>query len=178
VSDETVAQRAGKIAEAYSKNVVNVLTFGPKGAQEVLLEVKFAEVDRSALTQYGVNIFAPGLGNTIAVSQTGQFGAVNVTRNGTATSTTGNTSTTTPVVTPPTVNVTDFLNLFITRTDLNLGVVIKALQAKNLLQILAEPNLIAVNGKEASFTPVENFLFDRAAQSGFTAVTIQFKNSA
>ncbi len=75
VSDETVAQRAGKIAEAYSKNVVNVLTFGPKGAQEVLLEVKFAEVDRSALTQYGVNIFAPGLGNTIAVSQTGQFGS-------------------------------------------------------------------------------------------------------
>jgi pilus assembly protein CpaC len=176
VSDETVAQRAGKIAEAYSKNVVNVLTFGPKGAQEVLLEVKFAEVDRSALTQYGVNIFAPGLGNTIAVSQTGQFGAVNVTRNGTATSTTGNTSTTTPVVTPPTVNVTDFLNLFITRTDLNLGVVIKALQAKNLLQILAEPNLIAVNGKEASFLAGGEFPFPIVQPSqGFTAVTIQFK---
>ena len=176
VSDETVAQRAGKIAEAYSKNVVNVLTFGPKGAQEVLLEVKFAEVDRSALTQYGVNIFAPGLGNTIAVSQTGQFGAINITRNGTATTTNGSTSTTTPVVTPPTVNVTDFLNLFITRTDLNLGVVIKALQAKNLLQILAEPNLIAVNGKEASFLAGGEFPFPIVQPSqGFTAVTIQFK---
>jgi pilus assembly protein CpaC len=176
VSDESVAQRAGKIAEAYSKNVVNVLTFGPKGAQEVLLEVKFAEVDRTALTQFGFNIFAPGLGNTIATSQTGQFGAVNITRNGTATTTTGSTSTTTPVVTPPTVNVTDFLNLFVTRTDLNLGVAIKALQAKNLLQILAEPNLIAVNGKEASFLAGGEFPFPIVQPGqGFTAITIQFK---
>jgi pilus assembly protein CpaC len=176
VSDESVAQRAGKIAEAYSKNVVNVLTFGPKGAQEVLLEVKFAEVDRTALTQLGVNIFAPGLGNTIAVSQTGQFGAVTVTRNGTATTTTGSTSTTTPVVTPPTVNVTDFLNLFIARTDLNIGAAIKALQARNLLQILAEPNLIAVNGKEASFLAGGEFPFPIVQPGqGFTAVTIQFK---
>ena len=40
-------QAGGDIALAYSKNVVNVLTFGPVGAQEVLLEVKFAEVDRA-----------------------------------------------------------------------------------------------------------------------------------
>src|SRR5512146_3242864 len=45
VSTEDVAKRAGMIAQAYSKNVVNVLTFGPVGSQEVLLEVKFAEVD-------------------------------------------------------------------------------------------------------------------------------------
>ena len=66
VSTEDVSKRAGMIAEAYSKNVVNVLTFGPVGAQEVLLEVKFAEVDRSAVTQLGINFFMPGLGNTIA----------------------------------------------------------------------------------------------------------------
>jgi pilus assembly protein CpaC len=50
VTTEDVAKRAGELASAYSKNVINVLTFGPVGAQEVLLEVKFAEVDRSALT--------------------------------------------------------------------------------------------------------------------------------
>ena len=60
VSTEDVSKRAGMIAEAYSKNVVNVLTFGPVGAQEVLLEVKFAEVDRSAVTQLGVNFFSGG----------------------------------------------------------------------------------------------------------------------
>src|SRR5207245_9798641 len=36
VSTEDVAKKAGMIADAFSKNVVNVLTFGPVGAQEVL----------------------------------------------------------------------------------------------------------------------------------------------
>jgi len=170
VSTEDVSKRAGMIAEAYSKNVVNVLTFGPVGAQEVLLEVKFAEVDRSAVTQLGINIFAPGVGNTIATIQTGQFGSVTVTRPP-ATSTGGNSTTT-----APTVNISDFLNVFVTRTDINLGAVIKALQQKNLLQILAEPNLIAVNGKEASFLAGGEFPFPIVQPGqGFTAVTIQFK---
>src|SRR6202021_2351734 len=42
VTTEDVAKRAGELAAAYSKNVVNVLTFGPVAAQEVLLEWKFA----------------------------------------------------------------------------------------------------------------------------------------
>ena len=50
-----------------------------------------------------------------------------------------------------TVNFSDLLNLFAFRPDLNFGATIKALQERNLLQILAEPNLIAVEGKEASF---------------------------
>jgi len=54
--------------------------------------------------------------------------------------------------------------------------VIKALQEKNLLQILAEPNLIAVNGKEASFLAGGEFPFPIVQPGqGFTAVTIQFK---
>ena len=39
---------------------MNVLTFGPVGAQEVLLQVKFAEVDRTALTQMGINFISTG----------------------------------------------------------------------------------------------------------------------
>jgi pilus assembly protein CpaC len=177
VSTEDVSKRAGMIAEAYSKNVVNVLTFGPVGAQEVLLEVKFAEVDRSAVTQLGVNLFMPGLGNTIATSQTGQFGSVQIHNTATTTQTTpGGTSTTTQTSTPPTTTINDFLNLFVARTDINIGAVIKALQQKNLLQILAEPNLIAVNGKEASFLAGGEFPFPIVQPgAGFTAVTISFK---
>src|ERR1700720_3183575 len=74
VSTEDVAKRAGELAGAYSKNVVNVLTFGPVGAQEVLLEVKFAEADRSALTQLGSNFFSTGAGNFLGTSTTGQYG--------------------------------------------------------------------------------------------------------
>src|SRR5438270_1164164 len=174
VSTEDVAKRAGMIADAYSKNVVNVLTFGPVGAQEVLLEVKFAEVDRTATTQLGINLFAPGLGNTIAQTQTGQFGSITTTRPTPTTSTTGGVTTTT--VTPPTVNISDFLNVFVTRTDVNIGAVIKAMQQKNLLQILAERNLIAVNGKEASFLAGGEFPFPVVQPgNGVNAITIQFR---
>ena len=176
VSTEDVSKRAGMIAEAYSKNVVNVLTFGPVGAQEVLLEVKFAEVDRSAVTPLGTNIFDLRKGNTVALSQTGQFGSLQVHNTAQTTTTTGNSTTTTTTATPPTVNISDFLNLFIARTDIPIGAVIKALQQKNLLQILAEPNLIAVNGKEASFLAGGEFPFPIVQPgAGFTAVTISFK---
>ena len=176
VSTEDVQKRAGQIAEAYGK-VVNVLSFGPVGAQEVLLQVKFAEVDRNAVLQLGANLFMPGQGNTIALSQTGQFGQLTVTNQAATTTTNGTTTTTTTTQTPPVVNITDFLNLFIARTDVNIGAVIKALQQKNLLQILAEPNLIAVNGKEASFLAGGQFPFPIVQPGqGFTAVTIQFKD--
>src|SRR5258707_11486398 len=90
VTSEDAAKHAGMVAGAYSKNVINVLSFGPVGAQEVLLEVKFAEVDRTAVTQLGVNLFSPGTGNTIGTSTTGQFGGFQISR-GSAT-TTGETS--------------------------------------------------------------------------------------
>ena len=168
VSTEDVAKRAGMIAEAYSKNVVNVLTFGPVGAQEVLLEVKFAEVDRSALTQLGVNVLSTGAANTIGTVTTGQFGGFGQQRINDVAGQTG------PFQSQETIN--DVLNLFLFRPDIHLGVVVKALQDKNLLQILAEPNLIAVNGKESSFLAGGEFPFPIVQPGqGFTAVTISFK---
>jgi len=171
VSTEDVQKRAGMIAEAYTKNVVNVLTFGPVGSQEVLLEVKFAEVDRTALAQYGVNFFSTGLTNTIGTTTTGQFGNLST---GSITDTFPS-----PPVTPPfTSNITpgNLLNIFLFRPDIHLGAVIEALQQKNILQILAEPNLIAVNGKEASFLAGGEFPFPVVQPgSGVNSVTIQFK---
>src|SRR5262252_9747163 len=174
VSTEDVAKRAGDLASAYSPKVVNVLTFGPVGAQEVLLQVKFAEIDRSAMTQLGVNFFSTGAANTIGTITTGQFGgfgAQSIAPGGqtsSGTSGTGGTSTST--------SINNVLNLFVFRPDINLGAVVEALQTKNLLQILAEPNLIAVNGKEASFLAGGQFPFPIVQPgAGFTAVRISFK---
>ena len=166
VGTEDTAKHAGMIAEAYSKNVVNVLTFGPVGAQEVLLEVKFAEVDRTALSQLGVNFLSTGAGNTIGTTTTGQFGSTQISQ---LTDTPG-----TPTSVNPTIN--DLLNVFLFRPDIHLGLVVRALQQKNLLQILAEPNLIAMNGKEASFLAGGEFPFPVVQPSaGTTSVSIQFK---
>jgi pilus assembly protein CpaC len=169
VTTEDVAKHAGALASAYSKNVVNVLTFGPVGAQEVLLEVKFAEVDRTAMTQLGINLFSTGAGNTPASITTGQFGGISGLGN---ISDTGSLS---PF--PATATVTNALNLFFFNPSVHLGAVIEALKTQNLLQILAEPNLIAVNGKEASFLAGGEFPFPVAQQnaSGIATVTIQFR---
>jgi len=182
VSTEDVAKRAGDLAAAYSPKVVNVLTFGPVGAQEVLLQVKFAEVDRSALTQMGVNFISTGAGNTFGTLGTGQyggFGPQTITTPGT-TSTATSSSTSTTTTTQTTIaseTINNVLNLFLFRPDINFGAVVEALQTRNLLQILAEPNLIAVNGKEASFLAGGQFPFPIVQPgAGFTAVTISFKD--
>jgi pilus assembly protein CpaC len=184
VSTEDVAKRAGLLGEAYTKSVVNVLTFGPVGAQEVLLEVKFAEVDRSALSQIGFNLLSTGAGNVLGNITTGQFGSTTFGRIGDSITTRVTpypdipTKTTGPGVQafPIQSTVGDLLNMFLFSPELHLGAVIRALQAKNLLQILAEPNLIAVNGKEASFLAGGEFPFPIVQPSnGINTVTVQFK---
>src|ERR1700728_541583 len=168
VTTEDVAKRAGELASAYSKNVINVLTFGPVGAQEVLLEVKFAEVDRSALTQLGINVFSTGAANLIGTSTTGQYGGFS----------TQSISQTQGQNTPfaATQTISNVLNMFLFQPNLHLGAVVEALQTRNLLQILSEPTLIAVNGKKASFLAGGQFPFPIVQPgAGFTAVTISFK---
>jgi len=169
VTTEDVSKHAGALASAYSKNVVNVLTFGPVGAEEVLLEVKFAEVDRSALTQMGINLLSTGAANTIGSTTTGQFGGV------TGLGTISDTGSNSPF--PSAATVSNVLNMFFFNPQVHLGAVIEALKTQNLLQILAEPNLVAVNGKEASFLAGGEFPFPVAQQnaSGIATVTIQFR---
>jgi len=169
VTTEDVSKHAGALASAYSKNVVNVLTFGPVGAEEVLLEVKFAEVDRSALTQMGFNLLSTGAGNTIGTTSTGQFGGVS------GVGSISDTGSSSPF--PASATVSNVLNMFFFNPQVHLGTVIEDLKTQNLLQILAEPNLIAVNGKEASFLAGGEFPFPVAQQnaSGIATVTIQFR---
>jgi pilus assembly protein CpaC len=170
VSNQETADRVGSVAAAYSPKVVNALTFGPVGGQAVVLEVKFAEVDRTAITQLGVNLFstnAKGIGTT-TTGQFGGFGEQDLKD--------------THIFGVPTagfeteMTINDVLNVFLFRPDIHLGALIRALKQRNLLQILAEPNLVALNGKEASFLAGGEFPFPVVQPSaGFNAVTIQFR---
>src|SRR5262249_44722810 len=78
------------------------------------------------------------------------------------------------------VSVSDLLNLFAFRPDLNVGATLKLLQSNDLLEILAEPNLITISGKEASFLAGGEFPFPVITTSGTggtaaPVVTIQFR---
>jgi len=162
VKDLQQAQRALAIAGSLGKTVNLLRVAAPAAEPEILLKIRFADIDRSASTELGANFFSTGAGNTIGSTATQQF----------------------PSPTPQFVqgqaaqfNISDALNLFLFRPDLNLGATIKALQAKNLIQILAEPNLLTLAGKEASFLAGGEFPYPvvQATGSGLNTVTIQFR---
>jgi len=185
VSSKTASDRAAALAGTISPQVVNLITI-TEGRQVILLQVKFAEVDRSALQQLGINIFSTGATNTLGVVSTQQFGAISGNVGAVpATSSGGGEVSGTSVVgggigrtnagTPGSFGFTDVLNLFLFRPDLNLGVTIKALQQQNILQVLAEPNVMAVNGTESSFLAGGEFPFPVVQGGANNAVTVQFK---
>ena len=122
----------------------------------MLLQVRFAEVSRNALTELGVSLFtgANGYKNYLGRSATQQFAAPTF-------DTQGQTSTD-----PTHLVFSDFLNLFLFDMKDQLGAVIKALQTKGLFQSLAEPNLVAESGKEASFLAGGEFPIPVAQASG------------
>ena len=136
VSSNAVMLKAGEIAEKTSakQKVINLLTVpGGIDTQQVLLQVRFAEVNRQALTEAGVSLFTgvSGYKDWVGRSSTEQFSA--------------------PIFDSDKLTFSDFLNLFVFNTKYNVGGLLKALQSGGFLQSLAEPNLIAYNGKEASF---------------------------
>jgi pilus assembly protein CpaC len=188
VPSQEVADRAVLVAKTYNPNVVNLLQIpAPPPARSVLLQVRFAEIDRSAIQQLGLNLFSTGAGNTFGSMSTQQFDApqasvgalpADVRAGGTAT---GKSLVTGAIGNqlnhqPGVFGLGDLLNIFLFRSDANLGLTLRALQQRNLLEILAEPNVLALDGKEASFLAGGEFPFP-VVQGGtnFTAVTIQFR---
>jgi pilus assembly protein CpaC len=180
VPSEAVADKALELAKAITPKVVSLLEVpvAPPGA-EILLQVKFAEVDRTALTQLGANILSLPGAKTVGATSTGQFSPPALT--GTVGASGSTTTTAANGVTTTTQNgftLSDLLNIFVFRPDLNLAATIKAMQEKTLLQILAEPNVLTESGKEGSFLAGGEFPFPIVQPSGaggVPLVTIQFR---
>jgi pilus assembly protein CpaC len=171
-SNAHVVEDLGKMAGVYSKDVVNFVLVPLTHDRQILLEVKFAEVDRTKLSQIGVNFFSTGAGNTLGSTTTGQFGSFAPVK---INDVFGGGAPHFPFgVQDFTVN--QVLNVFLFRPDLHLGTVIQALQSNNVLQILAEPNLMAINGQKATFLAGGEFPFPVVQPSaGFSSISILFK---
>ena len=161
VKDLTAAGRAVAIASTLGK-VVNLLRVEvPPSDYQVLLKVRFADVDRSATSQFGFNLLSTNAANTPGSISTGQFSTP-------VPSGVGNSASFT---------LSNALNVFLYRPDLNLGATIQALEAKNLVQILAEPNLLTTSGTAANFLAGGEFPFPtlQGGGSGVGQITIQFR---
>jgi pilus assembly protein CpaC len=160
VSSTAVMLKAGEIATLSSSKskVINMLQVpGANQSQQVMLQVRFAEVNRKALTELGINLFV-NRDRVAARSTTQQFSA--------------------PVFDdqkPGGMVFSDFLNLFFFDRKEGIGAVIKALESKGGFQSLAEPNLIAYNGQEASFLAGGEFPVPIVQGGTTNAVTVIFK---
>jgi pilus assembly protein CpaC len=168
VSTPDVMDSVVKMANVFSKDVINSMNLGePVHDRQVMLAVKFAEVDRTKLQEMGINLMDLGGLNTLGAISTQQFGPPTLGQGGQGTLT---------KAAPGSFGVTDILNIFLFRPDINLAATIRDLEQKNVLEILAEPNLMALNGQPASFLAGGEFPFP-VVQGGtnFTAVTIQFR---
>jgi pilus assembly protein CpaC len=170
VTNEEQSKKAAALAQTRAKTVVNMLKPPQKDPKQVVLKVVFASIDRTVLNQWGFNLFSKN-GVLVGESSTEQFSSPRFSQlqytNGSFTNSSS-------------VNFADLLNLFVYRPDLNIGATIKALQENDLLQVLAEPNLVALDGKEASFLAGGSFPFPvltTTSTGGSTSpvVTVQFK---
>ncbi len=166
--NQAASKKAEALAGTRSKKVINLITVPPAAdPRQIMLQVRFASIDRTALAEMGFNFISRN-SKLLGAGSTEQFATPRIAQLQTTSTSTS-------------VNFSDLLNLFLFRPDLNIGATIRALQQRNLAEILAEPNLIVVEGKSASFLAGGQFPFPTLTSTttgGATApvVTVQFKN--
>ena len=121
VPDSTKVHRIVSLAEAYTggKKVINMLRV--EGSQQVMLEVKVAEVSRTLLDELGVDINLTRTAGSTSVSLLSQFLSSGATALTTA------------------------------RANGNTTITLTAEMKKGLVKILAEPTITAISGQEGSF---------------------------
>jgi len=160
VQNLQTAEQITEMLAAYGK-VLNFLEMA--GGQQVMLQVRFAEVSRTATTALGVNFgLADGSGH-FASNVPGGGGPYQVEDGvGSITRAVG-------------ANVTLFGGGRIGSTEFD--VMLSALRNNNLLRVLAEPNLATLSGKEAEFLAGGEFPVPvpQAGGSGNAAITVEYK---
>jgi pilus assembly protein CpaC len=154
VKDTVSADRVIAIASTLGKTVNLLRVTVPPEEPQILLNVRFATVSHTVSKDLALSL-ASAAGNQSTAAGTGQ------------------------ILSPDggkTFSLSQAINLFLFRKDINLMAAIQALESKRLLEILAEPNLLVINGTQADFVAGGEFPYP-VVQPGAngTSVTIAFK---
>ena len=145
VRNKDVADRMAALAAVAAKTVVSNLQVPVAGVDDqIMLKVRFAQLDRQKIQEYGVDLVNTGSFHAFGATTTGQF-------------------------------LREISNVAGIFNDINFEAYIRALQTRNILQILAEPNLVTSNGKEASFLVGGEFPIPILQSTQSNAITILFK---
>jgi pilus assembly protein CpaC len=162
VSDPGAADRAFQLARAYAGDkVINLISIG--GSQQVMLEVRFAEINRQIGEKLGVSGFGASRGGSFtgAVGEGAAYDSVNGLRLGAIADSFG------------------IFNKSFTIGSLGIDATLEALERKGLAKTLAEPTLVALSGEKASFLAGGEFpipvLQGNSTTGGGNGITVEFK---
>ena len=166
VSSETAQHRLVESAKAYSKNVVNLLAV--ERVEQVMLQVRVAEVDRKTVKELGFNFLVEGNSTMRGASSppnpfTNFFGDL---RN------------TDPGKVGPNTSFSDAVNLFVAKPGMfpKFAAFIHALHDRGAIKVLAEPNLIVSNGGEGKFLAGGEFpVVYNTSNGGTSGTTVIYK---
>lgn len=163
VASQAEADNAVKLAQIYAKDIANSLIVRAPRLKQVQLKVRFVEVDRVKLSQFGFNFLS--LGKNIAATSTQQFNSFS----GISSGKDGE---------GPQATITNALNLLLYNQGLNVGAALQDLEQKQVVQILAEPTITSISGEAASFLSGGEFPFpvvQGGGAGGNVSVTVQFR---
>ncbi|HEX3247925.1 MAG TPA: type II and III secretion system protein family protein [Pyrinomonadaceae bacterium] len=164
VKDANTSAQVQSVIEAANFKTVNMLTSPTSSTSQVQLEVRVAEVNRNKLRDYGTSFTALPQGGTGGYINSG-----------------GGPSTLDKIETSPAGAVLNTLlqpalNLFVFNRQINTGAMLKLMRTEGAFRELAEPNLIAMNGQQASFLAGGEFPVPvLQTGNGATGITIVWK---
>jgi pilus assembly protein CpaC len=170
--------KAEEIAKSYATKVLNYITVDDP--QQVLLQVKVVQVDRTSLRKLGISgmlkgktaegfynlISAPSGGATVSTTSSGSGFTSSQTGSGTGIS--GN------VPGLGSFNPLDAFTAGVSYFPGGIGAVIQALATKNLAKVLAEPNLLVKSGEKGEFLAGSKIPYNIVTSTGGTATTSIF----
>ena len=162
VKDANTATQVQSVVEAANFKVVNMLTSPMSSAMQIQLEVRVAEVNRNKLRDYTTSYTTQPDGGTGGYINSGGAPSV-LDRVGM-----NPVGALFPLVQSP-------LNLFIFNRAINSGAFLRMLRQEGAFRQLAEPNLIAMNGQQASFLAGGEFPVPVLQNVAGNAITIVWK---
>jgi len=166
VTDPKTAAQVDSVVQAAGFKTVNMLASPVKNVAQVQLQVRVAEVNRTKLRDYGTSFttIPPG----------GTAGYIN---SGGGPSSLGNADTS-PTSTILNSVLSPALNLFVFNRAINTAAMLRVLRTQGAFRDLAEPNLIAMDGQQASFLAGGEFpvpVLQGGGSGSGMALTVEFK---
>ncbi|HEX2271802.1 MAG TPA: hypothetical protein VHH35_19810, partial [Pyrinomonadaceae bacterium] len=140
VANAVTATQVQSVIEAANFKVVNMLTSPVSNATQIQLQVRVAEVNRNRLRDYGTSFTSLPQGGTGGYWNSGNGPSV-----------LGGDTATSPAGAVLDTILQPALNLFVFNRQINTGAMLRMLRQEGAFRELAEPNLIAMNGQQASF---------------------------